>query len=571
MPMSYLVFARKYRPQTFDQVIQQNHVTQTLANAISSGRVAHAILFSGPRGTGKTTIARILAKAMNCEKGPTAEPCNACRSCKEITAGNAVDVFEIDGASNNGVEQVRELRENTKYMPAHSAFKIYIIDEVHMLSTAAFNALLKTLEEPPAHIMFMFATTEPRKIPVTILSRCQRHDLKRIPSPAISEHLERICGKEGIDISPESLELIAREAGGSVRDALSLLDQAATAMEGGRDHQAVMEILGVVDRTLIFDITDAMLRGDAEAALDIIDAVYQYGYDIADFYAAIVDHFRHLLIAKLSRHVTRLVDLPAHEIEQIQNQVKAVSVLQLQQVLDILFSDERSIRWSAWPKMVLEVAVVKIMQIKPALPIEDLIEKIDNIQKRLSIPENNGVSDTENDRSQFDRPSPAAMKVRDEAPGRSENPSGGRAPKVSEQKPVETKHSVSGFPENMEDGWRRLMDILSEKHPSIAPNLMHSRLIGIRDNVLEIEVNGSVFNLNRMKKRDSIHILKETASDFFGRRMDVIIKAGKKMKNNNGRQEHEKANRLKREILSHPLVADAIEIFNGKLVDVDIS
>ncbi|MBW2100561.1 MAG: DNA polymerase III subunit gamma/tau, partial [Deltaproteobacteria bacterium] len=199
--MSYLVLARKYRPQTFDQVVKQDHVTRTLMNAISSGRVSHAILFSGPRGTGKTSVARILAKAMNCEKGPAPIPCNTCRSCREITAGNAVDVFEIDGASNNGVDHIRELRENIKYMPAHSPFKIYIIDEVHMLSMAAFNALLKTLEEPPSHIMFIFATTEPHKIPITILSRCQRHDFRRISLDAITSHLESLCIQEEADIA----------------------------------------------------------------------------------------------------------------------------------------------------------------------------------------------------------------------------------------------------------------------------------------------------------------------------------------------------------------------------------
>lgn len=565
--MSYLVFARKYRPQTFDQVLQQTHVTQTLSNAISSGRVAHAILFSGPRGTGKTTIARILAKAMNCEKGPAAEPCNECRSCKEITAGNAVDVFEIDGASNNGVEQVREIRENTKYMPAHSPFKIYIIDEVHMLSTAAFNALLKTLEEPPDHIIFLFATTEPRKIPITILSRCQRHDLKRVESTAIKDHMVRICGKEGIDISQESLDLIAREAGGSVRDALSLLDQVTTGIDGNRGHDSVLEILGVIDRKVIFDISDAMLKGDAAAALDIIDDVYHHGYSITDFYASLVGHFRHLLIAKLSQNVHRLVDLPAHEIEQIQNQVKNLSVLHIQQILDVLFKDERSIRWSAWPKMVLEVAVVKILQIKPALPIGDLIEKIDNLQRKLSgIQTTNVSNDKENDRHSTDLSSGEKK-----SPDRAENRNMGLAQKVPEKNGAEIKNSAADFSGNLEEAWRRLLDIISEKYPSIAPNLMHSRLTRLTDDHLDLEVNGSVFNLNRMRKRDSIHILKEVASDFFGRKVDVKIKAGKKIKNNNGRQDQEKASRLKKDLLDHPVVADAIEIFNGKLVDVDIS
>jgi DNA polymerase-3 subunit gamma/tau len=565
--MSYLVFARKYRPQTFDQVVQQEHVTQTLANAISSGRVAHAILFSGPRGTGKTTIARILAKAMNCEKGPTAEPCNACRSCREITAGCAVDVFEIDGASNNGVEQVRELRENTQYMPAHSAFKIYIIDEVHMLSTAAFNALLKTLEEPPAHIIFLFATTEPRKIPVTILSRCQRHDLKRIASKDIKDHMLEICDKESIDIPQESLDMIAREAGGSMRDALSLLDQAANGIEGARGHDAVLEILGVVDRKVIFDIADAILKGDAAAALDIIDDVYHYGCSISDFYTSLIEHFRHLLIAKLSQNVHRLVDLPSHEIEQIQNQVKGLSVFHIQQILDILFKEERSIRWSARPKMVLEVAVVKILQIKPALPIEDLIEKIDSVQRNFHRIQKDNFPDGKGD----DSPAAVQPAAKKKSPDHLESRPVGRVPAAPENNEAEIQCAVADFQGNLEDTWRRLLDIISEKHPSIAPNLIHSRLTGLEDDRLEIEVNGSVFNLNRMKKKDSLKILKEISSDFFGRKMDVKVRAGKEMKNSNGRQDQEKASRLKRDLLSHPLVADAIEIFNGKLVNIDVS
>ena len=263
--MSYLVLARKYRPQTFEEVIDQDHVNRTLINAIASDRVAHAVLFAGPRGTGKTTVARILAKAMNCHRGPAATPCNRCRSCNDITAGSAVDVFEIDGASNNSVDQVRELRDNVKYMPAQSAYKIYIIDEVHMLSIPAFNALLKTLEEPPAHIKFFFATTEPNKIPITILSRCQRHDFKRIKIESMTTHMQAICEKENFRISPENLAIIARETGGSMRDALSLLDQVITCADGPVDDKQVMDLLGIIDRQMIFEMAAAIFGGDATA------------------------------------------------------------------------------------------------------------------------------------------------------------------------------------------------------------------------------------------------------------------------------------------------------------------
>ncbi|MCU0615042.1 MAG: DNA polymerase III subunit gamma/tau, partial [Desulfobacterales bacterium] len=306
--MAYLVLARKYRPQTFEDVVKQDHVTLTLKNAIASNRMAHAVLFSGPRGTGKTTVARILAKAMNCDKGPTPVPCNMCKSCHDITSSGAVDVYEIDGASNNGVEQVRELRDNIKYMPAHSRYKIYIIDEVHMLSTAAFNALLKTLEEPPAHVLFIFATTEPHKIPLTILSRCRRHDFRRISIDAITDHLETICKKENFDIEKESLDLMAREAGGCMRDALSLLDQVMTCSQGGVARDQILNVMGVIDRKLIFDMTDGILAANVPDILMVMDEIYDRGQDMKKLYSDLLEHFRNLLVVKLAKNIDKLVD-----------------------------------------------------------------------------------------------------------------------------------------------------------------------------------------------------------------------------------------------------------------------
>ena len=296
MTMSYLVFARKYRPQTFEEVVQQDHVTRTLTNAIEAGRVAHAILFAGPRGTGKTTVARVLAKAMNCAQGPTRTPCNTCRSCREITAGNAADVFEIDGASNNSVDQVRELRDNLQYMPAYSRFKIYIIDEVHMLSLAAFNALLKTLEEPPEHILFMFATTELHKIPITILSRCQRHDLRRIDAEAIAGHLALICSQEAVDVDEASLNLIAQEAGGSMRDALSLLDHVLSCTQGAVTVELISDLLGIVDRDHLFELSHEVLNRNLSAVLQGIDAVWRKGYEVKRFFSDLITHFHHLTL-----------------------------------------------------------------------------------------------------------------------------------------------------------------------------------------------------------------------------------------------------------------------------------
>jgi len=290
--MSYQVLALKYRPQTFDDVIGQNHVTTTLKNAISSNRVAHAILFTGPRGTGKTTIARILAKAMNCKNGPSSLPCNTCRICKEIIEGHCTDVFEIDGASNNSVDQVRDLRENVTYMPSSAKYKIYIIDEVHMLSTAAFNALLKTLEEPPEHVMFIFATTEVHKIPSTILSRCQRHDLIRVPVELISSHLKLLCEKEGFFVKKESIELIAREADGSIRDGLSLLDRILSSTAKKEiDPAWILNAIGVIDHQLMHDICTSIFEKNGAKIIEIIEKVNDSGIDLKKFYADIILYF----------------------------------------------------------------------------------------------------------------------------------------------------------------------------------------------------------------------------------------------------------------------------------------
>jgi DNA polymerase-3 subunit gamma/tau len=383
--MSYLVLARKYRPQTFDQVIEQDHVTRTLSNAISSKRVAHAVLFSGPRGTGKTTVARILAKAMNCKQGPLPEPCNACRSCAEITSGHAVDVFEIDGASNNSVDQVRELRENIKYMPAHSLYKIYIIDEVHMLSMPAFNALLKTLEEPPPHVMFIFATTEPHKIPITILSRCQRHDFRRISLNSMIQHMATICEEEKFKISDESQALIAREATGSLRDALSLLDQVLACFKDSVGHDQVLETLGVIDRKYVFDLSDTILRSDISAILNMLDDCYNRGYDLKKLYTNLLEHFRNLIVVKIGQDTRKLVDLPEYELEQMVNQAQHVSVTVLNQVFDYLYREEVSIRLSADAKLALEMAFIRMDQIKPALPIDVLIDRLDHLRQKMKF------------------------------------------------------------------------------------------------------------------------------------------------------------------------------------------
>ena len=552
--MSYLVLARKYRPQTFDQVIKQDHVTRTLTNAISAGRVAHAILFSGPRGTGKTTVARILAKAMNCKDGPVTVPCNKCRSCREITAGSAVDVFEIDGASNNSVDQIRELRENVKYMPAHSLYKIYIIDEVHMLSIAAFNALLKTLEEPPPHVMFVFATTEPRKIPITILSRCQRHDFRRIDVESISKHMEELCAKEGIKIAVDSLELIAREAGGSMRDGLSLLDQVMSCSQGAITHKHVLNILGVIDREIIFNLSAAILRGEIPEVLDILDEIYSAGHDMKKLYADLIEHFRNLLLVKMVKKIDRLVDIPSHEIDLMLDQVKEVSRTFLSQILDLLFKEEVSILTSTQPRLAIEMVFIRMFQMQPALPIDILIEKLDNLRKDI-YETRTDFRDTES-KPVFKDNEEGSIKTSGEVSGTAES----MEPFISA--PLDPN-------ENIDRVWERLLSTFSEKYPSLAANLKNSTIKSLSGHRLEIEVNGNDFNINMVQRNKNSAIIKKVCSDFFGKDMEVII-AAKKIQNHENQDKKNHAERLKQEALSHPLVTDAIDIFNGNIVDVKI-
>ena len=547
--MSYLVLARKYRPQTFDEVVKQDHITRTLTNAISAGRVAHAVLFSGPRGTGKTTVARILAKSMNCKNGPAPVPCNDCRSCREITAGNAADVFEIDGASNNSVDQIRDLRENVKYMPAHSLYKIYIIDEVHMLSTAAFNALLKTLEEPPPHVMFIFATTELQKIPVTILSRCQRHDFRRIDVESISKHMKKICVKEDVDIDVESLGLIAREANGSMRDGLSLLDQVMSCTKGAIDHDQVLNILGVIDRDIIFKISNAVIQGDITEILDILDQMYSAGHDMKKLYTDLIEHFRNLLIVKMGEKTRKLVDIPAYEIDLMLDQTKNVPKTFLNQLFDLLFKEEPIIEHSSRSRLAIEMVFIRMFQIKPALPIDVLIEKLDHLKKDFD--ESLGTFIGTADRS--------SQAASDPVTGTAESIETFAAGHIAATEQDET----------LENKWEKLLSIFLEKHPSLATNLKNSKIKRLIDNRLEIEVNGNDFNITMVRKEKNKSMIKKICCDFFGKEIDVIIRT-KKVIDDKHQQKNNGTVRLKHEALSHPLVTDALEIFNGKVVDVKI-
>jgi DNA polymerase-3 subunit gamma/tau len=563
--MSYLVLARKYRPQSFADVIKQDHVTQTLGHAISSGRVAHAILFTGPRGTGKTTIARILAKALNCQQGPTVSPCNACRSCMEITSGQAVDVFEIDGASNNSVDQVRDLRDNVRYMPSHSRHKIYIIDEVHMLTAAAFNALLKTLEEPPAHVLFMFATTEPQKIPLTILSRCQRHDLRRIDTRSIFEHLQTLCLKEAVDIPQESLLVVSQESGGSMRDALSLLDQILSFSEGKITHDLVISLLGVIDREFLFDLSQAVINGDMAEILNLLETGYENGLDLKRLYNSLVEHFRNLLVVKISKNAQKLVDVPPHEIDRMQQQVKSVSVSSLNHIFDMLFSQEATLRYSILPRLALELVFFRIIQTRPALPIDDLIEKLDFLRKEIHPSQRQLVEEQRPYAIQEPEPEPEQTLPRPEPEPRAAVPS--HPPEKSPRQPlrIEDLESESA----LDAALKQIADKVSETSPALAPVLSRSKLKIIENHTLEIRFSGNGFNLSRIRQPKNEALLASVISQLFERPIKLSIQAEKEALPEN-QVRASQTQYLRQEALNHPLVADVIEIFGGTVVDIKI-
>jgi DNA polymerase-3 subunit gamma/tau len=378
--MAYQVIARKYRPQRFADVVGQEHVTQTLANAIAQNRIAHAYLFCGPRGTGKTTVARIFAKCLNATGGPKVDFAEDDTRCIEITEGRSIDVLEIDGASNNGVEQVRELRETVKYAPASSKFKIYIIDEVHMLSTAAFNALLKTLEEPPEHVKFLFATTDPEKVLPTILSRCQRFDLRRIPVSLITEHLGYIAKQENVNIDAEALHAIARGADGGMRDAESALDQLISFCGEKIVESDVLSMFGLTARSQVIALAAAVLNGDSEGALRELNALAKHGKDLGRLLSDLLGHFRNLLIFQVSKGDLKLLEVSETEGAGLKEQSAAVSSETLTRIMEVLTEAEGRLRDAASKKIFIEVALLKAIQARNTVSIDSVLKQLQQLR-----------------------------------------------------------------------------------------------------------------------------------------------------------------------------------------------
>ena len=384
--MNYEVFARKYRPQTFDDLVGQNHVSRTLKNAVAQNRLAHAYLFVGPRGVGKTSTARILAKSLNCINGPTITPCGVCDNCREIAGGNSLDVIEIDGASNNSVEDVRQLRENVRYAPAKGRYKIYLIDEVHMLSSAAFNALLKTLEEPPEHVKFIFATTEPQKVLATILSRCQRFDLHRIPANLIAQHLQFIAKKEKITLQPAAAHAIARGAEGGLRDAESMLDQLVAFCGEKIAESDVLNVFGFTSEQTVSDLTGRILRGETPEAIDLLHEQCEAGKDMMRLMSDLIAYLRDLLVFKAKPDALN-EDVDPDVQKSLAAYAELISIDRLLELIDQFAAAEGRMKWAPNKKLHFEVAIIKAIQSLGQATLDEVIEKLGELRDGRARPE----------------------------------------------------------------------------------------------------------------------------------------------------------------------------------------
>ena len=372
---------RAYRPQTFKDVVGQEHIIRTLKNQIQNGNVGHAYLFCGTRGTGKTSTAKIFARAVNCIDSINEEPCNECEVCKDILNDNIMDVIEIDAASNNSVDDVREIRENVKYTPAKCKYKVYIIDEVHMLSQGAFNALLKTLEEPPSYVIFILATTEPHKIPATILSRCQRFDFKRVTVQDMSSRMKEICEDVNIEVDERALNLIARNSQGALRDALSILDQCMSFSDDKIEYKDVVDLLGTVNIEQLFEMAEYVIKEDTKKCLEILNEFVIWGKDIKNLIDDLIDHFRNLMICKVSTELDEIISLPEETIEQLKAQSNLIETNDIIRILNILSEAQDNIKSSSNPRVLAEVSIMKLSQPMFDESKESLIKRLANLEE----------------------------------------------------------------------------------------------------------------------------------------------------------------------------------------------
>lgn len=578
--MAYQVLARKWRPKTFQELTGQEHVSTTIENAIKTKRIAHAYLFSGVRGVGKTTVARILAKSLNCSEGPTPIPCMTCQSCKEITGGYSVDVIEIDGASHTGVDNIRELQESAQYSPLRGHYKIYIIDEVHMLSTSAFNALLKILEEPPSHIVFIFATTEPHKIPATIHSRCQHFQFRRISYREIMERLRYILQEEGIKAGEAALSVVVRASDGSMRDALSLLDQVIACSGDNINEEDVTWILGLAGH-----LTDPFIRHilnkDAAGALNILKDVSDGGYDLKQFLLNVVEQLRNLMMIKLGIGQD-VIDLPAEKIEVMAKMADGAPLDDVQRLFGIFSDTLEEMRWFPFPRFSLEMAAVKAANIGPVVPVDDLLLRLRDMERRLTSGANhadkNRVKPDIEDGIVYERIQ-LGEDIRE-----SGQPSAVNSQQVSDSgdQAIISRPQTAGKPygdsnsgTDLKSIWGNIVRGVIERKPSLGSYIEQGVPVGVDDGVLNIGFNGgaSVF-INLLDRKDSKDLILQVVRNYIqgvsGIRFTTV--SGK-----NGNSPaydeyvattHEKQQEEIDDAFTDPIVQKAIDILGGELVEL---
>jgi DNA polymerase-3 subunit gamma/tau len=539
--MSYLVLARKWRPQGFEDLIGQGPIVKILANSIEQNKIAHAYIFSGPRGVGKTSTARILAKALNCSEGPTPEPCGKCPSCEAIAQGHSVDVIEIDGASNNSVDDIRDLRERVKYAPSGGKHKVYIIDESHMLSTQAFNALLKTLEEPPPHVVFVLATTEPRKIPLTVMSRCQHLPFKRISAEDIKKRLEQIVDSEGISITGPALGMIARAADGSIRDSLTILDQVASFSAYISDSD-VKDLLGVTDFRGLMDIAAAILDGRREEILGAVANLNERGTDLRAFTKDLIKFFRDLIVARLTKSPEGVLDASSEELADIARLASGVSAEYLSLLIPELIKAESEVRSSFYPRIALEMALIRLSYLSMYRPVSEALAAL----------------------SGEDRALPPAAEAPSEQ--RVQSPAAPEEPAAQNEPKAEGKAEKAPVPSPPAKGKTALSadELLAELMEKVDPKLssmLAKATPKLDGGTLALTFKSTEAHICAERVKKSLKEITEMASEALGEPVSVEIG----VKPSRGRPTKKD---VKEKAMSEPLVKEALELFDGRVVDV---